>query len=63
MKAAVDLEKCIGCSLCTQLCPEVFKMNDDKAVAYLNPVPKELVEKCGQAANDQCSVNAIAIEG
>ncbi len=63
MKVTVDPEKCIGCSLCVQICPEVFKMNDDKAVAYLSPVPKELIEKCGQAANDQCPVNAITIEG
>lgn len=63
MKAIVDPEKCIGCTLCTQVCPEVFKMNDDKAVAYLDPLPKEVAEKCGQEAADQCPVNAITIEG
>lgn len=62
MRAIVDPEKCIGCTLCTQVCPEVFKMGDDKAVAYLDPLPKELVEKCGRAASDQCPVNAITIK-
>lgn len=62
MRAIVDAETCIGCALCTQVCPEVFKMNDDKAVAYLDPVPQELVDKCAQAANDQCPVSAITVE-
>lgn len=25
----VNKEKCIGCSLCTNLCPEVFEMKED----------------------------------
>lgn len=62
MKAIVDPEKCIGCTLCTQICPEVFRMNDDKAEAYLDPVPAELISRCAQAANDQCPVNAIRLE-
>lgn len=62
MKATVDPEKCIGCTLCTQLCPEVFRMNDDKAQAYLDPVPVELKDKCAQAAADQCPVAAITLE-
>ncbi|MGE5197723.1 MAG: ferredoxin [Deltaproteobacteria bacterium] len=61
MKAVVDQEKCIGCTLCTQVCPEVFKMEGDKAVAYVNPVPRELEEKCKDAAQ-QCPVEAITVK-
>jgi len=60
MKAFVDPDVCIGCSLCTQVCPEVFKMQEDKAVAYLNPVPEELQDSCKKAA-DECPVTAITI--
>ncbi len=44
MSARVDPEICIGCTLCTQVCPEVFRMEGDKAVSYVNPVPKKLEE-------------------
>ena len=29
MKAKVDENACIGCGLCENTCPEVFKMNED----------------------------------
>jgi ferredoxin len=37
-------------------------MNDDKAESYIDPVPEELIKKCGQLAGEQCPVNAISIE-
>lgn len=60
MKARVDPELCIGCALCTQTCPEVFKMEADKAVAYVSVVPKNVEASCKQAADD-CPVAAIII--
>ncbi|OHD67927.1 MAG: ferredoxin [Spirochaetes bacterium RBG_16_49_21] len=61
MKAKVDPDTCTGCELCTQTCPEVFKMEGDVAVAYVNPVPKEYEDLAKQAA-DECPVEAISIE-
>jgi ferredoxin len=61
MKAIVDQETCTGCTLCTQTCPEVFKMEDDKAVVCADPVPTDSEETCRQAADD-CPVDAISIE-
>jgi ferredoxin len=61
MKALVDPEVCIGCELCTQTCPDVFKMQGDKAVAYTDPVPDTASQACKQAAED-CPVEAIKIE-
>jgi len=60
MKAFVDPDICIGCSLCVQSCPEVFKMELDKVVVYLEPVPDQLKDSCGRAAQD-CPVEAIKI--
>lgn len=51
---------CIGCTLCTQTCPEVFRMEGDKAVAYVGTVPKNLEDAARQAAQE-CPVNAITI--
>jgi ferredoxin len=61
MRAVVDPEKCIGCTLCTQICPEVFKMEDDKAIAYVNPVPQAFEDSCKEASQ-RCPVEAIIIE-
>ena len=58
MKAVVDSDKCIGCSLCVQICAEVFRMEDDKAVVYVTPVPQEFEQICKDAAG-QCPVEAI----
>lgn len=61
MKASIDQETCTGCSLCEQTCPEVFKMEDDKAIVYVDVVPAEAEETCKQAAED-CPVECITVE-
>ena len=60
MKAKVDPDICIGCTLCVQTCPQVFRMEADKAVAYMSVVPKG-VEGALRQASDECPVTAIAI--
>lgn len=61
MKAKVDAEACIGCGVCVNICPDVFEMKDDKAVAYVAVVPTEAENSCQEAA-DSCPVTAIIIE-
>ncbi len=58
MKALVDPEICIGCTLCTQVCPEVFRMEGEKAVVYVSTVPTEAESACLDAVG-QCPVSAI----
>jgi len=60
MKAVVN-EDCTGCELCVQTCPEVFKMEGDKAVIIANPVPAGAEETCKEAT-DGCPVSAIIVE-
>ncbi len=60
MKATVNKDLCIGCTLCVQRCPEVFAMEGDKTVVNVDIVPEEVEESCRQAA-DECPVIAVTI--
>ena len=61
MKAKVDPDLCIGCGLCVTTCPEVYKMEDDKAIVYVTPVPGEFLEAAKDAVA-QCPTEAIILE-
>jgi ferredoxin len=61
MHTIVDKETCIGCTLCVQLCQDVFKMEGDKAIAFADPVPSG-AEDCVQDASNQCPVSAITVD-
>jgi ferredoxin len=62
MKGFVDKDTCIGCGLCTSVCPDVFVMDDEgKAEGSKNEILKTLVDSAQEAAA-QCPVNAITVE-
>ncbi|MBU1932292.1 MAG: ferredoxin, partial [Candidatus Omnitrophica bacterium] len=52
---------CVGCGLCVNTCPEVFEMQDDKAVTKVSEVLAEQQDSCKQS-KDECPVEAIVIE-
>ena len=62
MKGYVDKDICIGCELCHDICPQVFKMDDDgKAIADENEIQDSVIE-FAKEAEQQCPVEAIKIE-
>lgn len=61
MKAKVDKELCIGCGLCTEICPSVFFMDDSGKAVAKPMVSTEKETECREAAT-QCPVEAIKIE-
>ena len=62
MKAFVDKDACIGCGLCADICPEVFKMDDDgTSTAIDTEIPDDAKDAAREAA-EQCPVEAITIE-
>ena len=61
MKAIVNPDTCIGCELCVNVCPDVFKMeNDGLAHTIIEEVPIGAKE-CAQEAADSCPTNAISL--
>lgn len=60
MRAVVAPDVCIGCELCQQVCPDVYRMEGDKAIAHVDPLPANL-EQCARDGALQCPVTAIQI--
>ncbi len=54
----VDLDLCIGCGSCSELCPNVFELRDDKA--YVIGPDKCDTCNCEEAA-DTCPTQAIKL--
>jgi len=58
-KIAVDQELCIGCGACANLCPEVFRLQDDGKSEVIN---EEGCKKCDcEVVVNSCPVGAIKI--
>mgnify|MGYP003825448269 FL=1 len=56
--AYVDPNICIGCTLCNQICPAVYEMQDDGKSKAVNPTA-DTEEKIQQSI-DACPVTAIS---
>ena len=58
----VKIEKgCIGCGLCANTCPQVFRMGDD-GFAHVYTQPNAAEEKSSVQAAENCPVNVIITE-
>jgi ferredoxin len=59
-KAYVDPDLCIGCGLCSDLCPDIFELGDDGLAHVIVEEVDDL--DCATEARDSCPVEAISIE-
>jgi len=59
-KVTVDASTCVGCGLCEQVCPEVFKVEGDGVAHVVNQLFSGATL---QEAAQQCPVNAIKVSG
>jgi ferredoxin len=57
MKVSVNKGKCVGCGACVSACPDVFELEDGKAVVK----EKETDKGCVKEAEEACPVDAISI--
>lgn len=53
----VNQEKCVGCGLCVNMCPDSFKMNEDSKSEAI----KSEVNDCAKEAAAACPVSAIEV--
>ncbi|MGE5584235.1 MAG: ferredoxin [Bacillota bacterium] len=60
-RVTVDEDLCIGCGLCSEICPEVFEMGDDGQAHASHPEKCDSLPCCKEAA-ESCPVEAIKIE-
>jgi ferredoxin len=62
MKALIERNGCIGCGLCADTCPTVFRMDDEGlAEVYVDSVPSDAEASAIEAA-DSCPVSVITVE-
>lgn len=62
MKGFVDKSLCIGCGLCTSVCPEVFEMEDDGLAKANDMEVTASLEDSAKEAESSCPVCAISIK-
>lgn len=61
-KCSVNKDLCIGCGLCTSVCPDVLVIGDDGlAECVTNEVPADL-EAVMEEAAASCPVQAIELD-
>ena len=60
MHIKLDKQLCVGCGLCEELVPEIFKTGDYTAELKKNEAEGELLNRTLEAAED-CPADAITI--
>lgn len=60
MKVEIDRDGCIGCGLCADICPEVFRIADD-GLSEVIPDESASHDKIAEAA-ENCPVDVIHLK-
>jgi ferredoxin len=63
MKPVVDPDLCIGCGACEDICPNVFRLEDDGLSHVIDESPDPELYGLVRDSADACPTAAITIEG
>ena len=58
VKVFIDVDECIGCQSCVELCPEVFEYDEDSEKAVVIK-PERGPQECIEEAIETCPVECI----
>ena len=61
MKIIINEEECIGCGACESVCPDVFYMEEEKALLK-EGADLEANKDCIEEAKTSCPVECITVE-
>jgi len=61
VKAIVDRDLCIGCGLCEDTCPEVFRMGEDGLAMVIDDDPAAETYPDIEDCVELCPVAAISV--
>ncbi|GHS99043.1 ferredoxin [Synergistales bacterium] len=59
MKVSLDSKRCIGCGVCCQICPDIFRLNEASGVAEVSR--PETTEDTAKEAEGSCPVSCIIV--
>lgn len=62
MKAFVDKDLCIGCELCSQIEPDVFRMDDDGLAIAIDEELADALIDTAKEAEENCPTGAITVD-
>ncbi len=60
-KVTLDQEECIGCQSCVEICPDVFRFDEEEEKAYVYDHYDD-DEECIEEAAASCPVDCIEVD-
>jgi ferredoxin len=62
MNVIIDMDLCIGCGTCQEICPAVFHLDEVIGKAEVMDADACEYAGCCEAAEENCPVHAITLE-
>jgi ferredoxin len=56
VQVSLDVECCMGCEACHELCPDIFGFNNEEEKAFLitETGPRDCIEEAASSCPDEC---------